>query len=75
MLISEFFGWFAMVLTLLSFMVNDMFKLRVINSIGSIFWIVYGVQTESYPTIIVNVCILIIHSVWLIKNKLWKKKN
>lgn len=70
MLISEFFGWFAMVLTLLSFMVNDMFKLRVINSIGSIFWIVYGVQTESYPTIIVNVCILIIHSVWLIKNKL-----
>ncbi len=75
MLISEFFGWFAMVLTLASFMVNDMFKLRVINSIGSIFWIVYGVQTESYPTIIVNVCILIIHSVWLIKNKLWKKKN
>lgn len=66
---TEFFGWLATFLTLFSFTLNDVFKLRLVNSLGSVMWIVYGIQMNTLPTIFVNVCVLIIHSMWFIKNK------
>jgi len=68
-MITDIFGWIGTALVLFSFTLNNMFKLRIVNAIGSIAWIVYGIQTEIMPTIFVNTCVLIIHTIWLIKNK------
>lgn len=66
-------GYIGTALILISFTIEDMFKLRVVNSIGSIVWIVYGIGIGANPTILVNACVLCIHSYWFIKHR--KKKN
>jgi len=43
--------------------------LRLINSIGSIAWIVYGIGIMAGPTIMVNACVLCIHLHWFYKNR------
>jgi len=68
-MITDIFGWIGTALVLFSFTLSNMFKLRIVNAIGSIAWVVYGIQTEIMPTIFINTCVLIIHTIWLIKNK------
>lgn len=63
-------GYLASGIILISFAVKDIIKLRIINSIGSVVWIVYGTLINNNPTIFVNIAVLMIHIWWLIKNKL-----
>jgi len=67
MLGIDLIGYIATAFILISFCVKDMIPLRIINSVGSILWIWYGININSNPTIFVNIAVLIIHSVWLIK--------
>jgi hypothetical protein len=67
-------GYIGMALTLISFTIDDMRKLRIVNLIGSLFWIVYGIGIGAGPTIGVNTIVVGIHSVWLYKNKKNKSK-
>ena len=62
-------GYIGMALTLISFTIDDMRKLRIVNLIGSLFWIVYGIGIGAGPTIGVNTIVVGIHSVWLYKNR------
>ena len=66
---TEILGWVATALVLLSFTIQDMRKLRLVNMLGCILWIGYGFILMIKPVIFVNMSILIIHSYWLIKNK------
>jgi 4-amino-4-deoxy-L-arabinose transferase-like glycosyltransferase len=66
---TEILGWVATALVLLSFTIQDMRRLRIVNMLGCILWIGYGFILMIKPVIFVNVSILIIHSYWLIKNK------
>jgi hypothetical protein len=66
---QDILGWIGTALILYSFTLNNIKRLRIVNSIGSIMWIGYGLQMGIKPTIFVNTCILIIHLHWLIKNK------
>ena len=66
---QDILGWIGTALILYSFTLNDIKKLRIVNMIGSIAWILYGIKTGIMPTIFVNVCVLIIHSIWLIRNR------
>jgi hypothetical protein len=74
-MINDILGWIGTGLILYSFTLNDIKKLRIVNMIGSIAWITYGIQTRIMPTIFVNACVLIIHAVWLIRNKSNKNRN
>jgi len=65
--IWDIFGYIGTVIVLYSFTIEDIKWLRFINSIGCLFWIVYGIGISAPPTIIVNGCILIIHTIWFIK--------
>ena len=65
---QDILGWIGTGLILYSFTLNDIKKLRIVNAIGSIAWIAYGIKTNIMPTIFVNTCVLIIHLHWLIKN-------
>ena len=68
----DIIGYIGMALILYSFTITDMWKLRLVNSIGSIFWIIYGLGIMAGPTIMVNTCVLGIHLHWFYKNR--KKK-
>jgi len=65
----EGLGYVATIVTLISMMVKDMVYLRVINSIGCLLWIGYGMMSESIPVLIVNTVILAIHIFKLIELK------
>jgi hypothetical protein len=69
----DLIGYLASAIILISFAVKDIIKLRIINSIGSVVWIVYGGLINNNPTIFVNIAVLMIHIWWLIKNKLNNK--
>ncbi len=69
MSIVDFVGWAAAALTLLSFTVNDIFKLRLINLMGCFTWIAFGVMSHSNQVIVTNGTIALIHLYWFFKKK------
>lgn len=72
----EIFGYIGTVLILSSFLVENIFRLRLLNTVGAIFWIIYGVGISASPTIIVNSCVIIIHLTWFYKHrKEWTSKK
>jgi len=72
---QDILGWIGTGLILYSFTLDDIKRLRIVNMFGSMAWITYGIQTGIMPTIFVNVCVLIIHAHWLIRNKSIKNTN
>lgn len=64
----EIIGIIGTIFTVISLTQSDMVKLRVINSIGSVIFIIYGFLIKSPSVIISNVCILFINIRRLLNN-------
>lgn len=62
-------GYAAMATVLVSFLMKSVTRLRLINSLGCLFFVIYGFLLEpiSMPIIITNTAILIINLYYLIK--------
>ena len=72
----DFLGYIGTVLILTSFLIDNVFKLRVVNTIGAVFWLSYGIGAHANPTIVANFAVILVHSYWFIKNrKNWMTKN
>jgi hypothetical protein len=71
----EIIGWIATAGTLLSFAVKDMWKLRLINSIASVVWIVYALLKLDYPILVINASVIVMHLYWFYKNNNGKAKG
>jgi CHASE2 domain-containing sensor protein len=57
--ITEWVGYAASLVLIISFMMKNLTTLRLINSVGAILFIVYGVMLSiSWPIVITNVFIL-----------------
>lgn len=70
--ITEWVGYLASVALIISFMMKNVNTLRIINSVGAILFIIYGVMlATSWPIIITNVFILLVNIYYLTirKNK------
>ena len=68
--IVDIFGYLASAGVLISFLFKDMFKLRVINTLGCLLFIVYGVLLHySIPVILTNSAIVCINLYFLIKER------
>lgn len=65
----DILGWVATGAVVVSFTVKDMWWLRVINSSGTILWLIYGGLRQDHPVLVVNVLILMAHLDWFRK---WK---
>lgn len=65
--IIEAVGYIGSALVLVSFLMASVVKLRVVNSIGSIIFTVYAFIIHSYPTAIMNLCLVIINIYYLVK--------
>ena len=71
--IYEVIGYVGTALVILSFFMSSVYKLRVINTIGSLVSIVYGLLVNVYPTVLLNICLALINIVFLWKHL--SKKN
>ena len=68
--LTEWVGYIAMATLLVSFMMKDVNKLRIINSIGGVFFVVYGFMLDtSWPIIITNTAIICINFYYLFVKK------
>ena len=66
--LTEIVGYLASLIVLLSFLMKDLKKLRLVNIIGCLVFTVYGVLLGfSIPIIVTNLTIVVINVVYLIK--------
>jgi hypothetical protein len=60
----EIIGYVASCLLLLAMMMTSVIKLRILNTIGCILYIIYGLKIGSYPVALMNAaisCVNIVH--------------
>jgi uncharacterized protein with PQ loop repeat len=67
--VTEWVGYAASLGVLLSFLMKDIKTLRLVNSVGCLLFVVYGVLLSSIPIIITNVAILLINFYYLFLKK------
>lgn len=65
--IIEAVGYLGSTLVLVSFLMASVVKLRVVNSVGSAIFAVYAFIIRSYPTAVMNICLLLINIYYLWK--------
>lgn len=63
----ELVGYFASLLVLISLLMTSVVKLRIINSIGSMIYVVYALVIHSYPTALMNFGLVVINVYFLIR--------
>ena len=68
--ITDWVGYLAMVTLLISFSMKNVQKLRIINSFGCVFFVIYGIMLSvSWPIIITNTAIFGFNMYYLLINK------
>ena len=66
---TEWVGYLAMTVLLVSFMMKNVIKLRIINSVGCLFFVIYGLLISQYPIVITNAAIILINFYYLFFKK------
>lgn len=66
-MILELVGYFASALVLVSLLMTSVVKLRVINMIGSLIFAVYALLIGSYPTAVMNLCLVGVNIFYLVR--------
>ena len=66
----ELFGYLGSAIVLVSFLMTSVFKLRVVNTIGSLIFMTYALIIHSYPTAVMNLCLVLINLRFL-----WKMRK
>lgn len=69
--IIEAVGYLGSALVLVSFLMSSVVKLRVVNTIGSVIFAVYALIIRSYPTAVMNFCLVCInlHFLWKLRRQ------
>lgn len=62
----EWIGYAASIFVILSFVVNQLRTVRIINMIGCMCFVVYGIYFEAWPVVIPNALVAMIQAYYLI---------
>ncbi len=65
----EIIGISGTIFVLLSFLMKDLKKVRIINIIGAMLFVIYGVLINAISTWLLNGILIIIHIFYLIKGR------
>ncbi|MBD0830559.1 uroporphyrinogen decarboxylase [Aestuariibaculum sediminum] len=67
--LTDWVGYAAMAIVLLSFLMKHVNKLRIVNALGCLLFVVYGIMLEpvSKPIIITNGAILCVNLFYILK--------
>ena len=63
----EIFGYVGMALVLVSMMMTSVKWLRILNMSGALICAIYGILTNTWPTALLNIGLLIIQMVQLFR--------
>lgn len=63
----EILGYVAMVLVATSFLLKDMIKLRLMNAVGAICFVIYGFLVGSYPVAGLNIFVTCVNAYYIWK--------
>ncbi|MBR5896064.1 MAG: hypothetical protein IKZ39_00420 [Lachnospiraceae bacterium] len=74
-IIIETIGYVGTALVLISFLMTSVYKLRIINTIGSLVSVVYGVIMQVYPTVVLNTALALINIFFLWRHLSTKTEN
>ena len=66
-LMIELFGYLGSFLVLVSFLTTSVVKLRIINTVGSVIFMIYAIIIKSYPTAVMNGALVLINLHFLYK--------
>ena len=69
----EYLGYFASFIVLVAVTMKSIEMLRVFSIIGGALFGLYGALIESYPTVFMNTCMIIINIYYLVK--IYKQKK
>jgi len=67
--LTEWIGYLAMGVLLVSFMMKDVTKIRIINSFGCGLFVIYGALSALYPVVVTNAGIVLINFYYLFIKK------
>lgn len=69
--ITDWVGYAAMVTVLISFLMKSVTKLRIVNTVGCLLFVFYGIMLSpiSKPIIITNSAIICVNLFYLIKTR------
>lgn len=69
MTLVEFMGYAAMAVLMASFLIKDITKLRLVNSVACALFVIYGLIMDpiSYPIVISNAFIICVNVFYLVK--------
>lgn len=73
--ILEAIGYVGTALVLVSFLMTSVYKLRVINTIGSLISMIYGLLVPVYPTVVLNGALALINIFFLWRHLSDKSEN
>ena len=65
--IFEIIGYVGSAFVLASFLMASVVRLRVINSVGCVVSVIYGLLIHAYPTVIMNAALLLINIFFLLR--------
>lgn len=68
-MIIELVGYVGSALVLVSFLMSSVIRLRVINTIGAVIYVIYAMIIHSYPTALMNVVLVGINIYYLVQLK------
>lgn len=64
----EILGYVAMILVASSFLLKDVVKLRLVNSLGAICFVVYGLLIGSVPVTGLNIFVVCVNGYYILKS-------
>lgn len=68
-MIVEMIGYIGSILVVISVLMSSLVKLRVINSAGALIFAIYALIIKSYPTALMNFCLVAINAYYLVRLK------
>ena len=73
-IIFEIIGYLGMGFVLVSFLLSDMKKLRIVNMVGGVLSLIYGICTSTLPTALLNASLVTINGIHLMRTLIKEKK-
>lgn len=65
----EVWGYLSMVVVLVSMMMKNIKKLRIVNSVACSMFVIYGITHQAYPVVIMNILVICINIFKILKDK------
>ncbi len=64
----EILGYVAMILVAGSFLLKDVIKLRLVNALGAVCFVIYGILIGSFPVTGLNIFVVCVNGYYIWKS-------